>query len=130
MRREMKRQATQILLIGLLTLFLFGGMNGAGNKGINSPQQPAGSEAVNKMACLSEGEVLRTLQTMTEASGQRERRQARNTILEFGGSRKCRALTISSLMKFMDRPNAVFQGNPPMFNMWRAGAELLGDLKS
>lgn len=126
----MKVETTLIVFVGVLTVILFGATKGTNDSNLNSQRQRAVAEGHNEMRCLPEAEVLGTLRKISEASSQSEADQGRNVVLELGRSPKCRDATISSIMKYMDQPNAVFKGHFSLFNMWRTGAGLLGELKA
>ncbi len=82
-------------------------------------------------SCLTQGDVLNSLRRLSSAKSQPEADEARQLLLnESNSSPACRNQVIAAIMEAMNKPNATFKGNPELFNLWRAGATLLGDLKA
>ncbi len=83
-----------------------------------------------KTECLTQGDfanALRTLSTGNWPEVEHAQQQLLNVAAE---SESCRAEVISVLMKAMDQPNLNFRDDPASLQLWRWGAEVLGDLKA
>jgi hypothetical protein len=95
---------------------------------------PKGRSAMHveaKTSCLQQSDVANALQKMATANSQAESNGARDVIRnELGRSEECRRDAVGAIVRIMDAPNATFEGDPHKFNLWRAGAQILGESKS
>ena len=81
--------------------------------------------------CLPADQVRAKLFAMSEARSQTEHNTSKEPLLnESRVSAVCRASLIDSIVKTMDLPAADFRDKAVRFNVFRAGAEVLGELKA
>ena len=119
------------VLLAWFTMPTIGVVRTVEDVGLSKRHESAFVPVQSKVACLPEVNVLSALRQVSSATLQSEADQARETLVnESRRSPKCRKQMIAVIMGAMDRPNLTFTGDPTMYQLWRDGAELLGDLKA
>lgn len=96
---------------------------------------PTSSEQIKPSAaqtngCLSHHEITMKLVAITESNGQKADQIKESLLNESRKSSMCRQSLIESVVRTMDRPLSSFKDKAEHFNIWRAGADVLGYLKA
>lgn len=80
--------------------------------------------------CLSQDEVAMRVVATSESNYQKRIEIKESLLNEFRKSSMCRQALIESVVRTMDRPISAYKDSADRFNIWRAGAHLLGHLKA
>lgn len=128
----MKYKLALILCAGFSTIIPFVVTRTEDRRGPTNQHKSASVEVKSGIGCLTETEILNSLEIMVSARSQPEADQARETLLnEARRSSGCRKELIAAIMSAMDKPDQEFDRDPVrMYAVWREGAKLLGDLKA
>lgn len=80
--------------------------------------------------CLSPDEITMKLVAMSESNYQKADEIKESLLSESRKSSVCRQVLIESVVRTMDRPLSSYKDKADRFNIWRAGADVLGYLKA
>ena len=127
-RLVLESPAMKILSLFCLAFFMAASCSNSGNPVTGAPQVKPPPVQTN--GCLSHDEIAMKLVAISESDYQK-----RNEIKEslFNESRKssvCRQSLIESVVRIMDRPLSSYKNSADRLHVWRAGADMLGDLKA
>src|SRR6185295_16662411 len=80
--------------------------------------------------CLSHDEIAMKLLEITNSNAQKAHQIKESLLSESRKSSVCRQSLVESVVRIMDMPLSAFKDKADRFNIWRAGADLLGYLKA
>lgn len=95
----------------------------------NSQDKPP-SPSAQTNGCLSPDEIAVKLVAITESNAQKAGEIKESLLNESQKSSMCRQALIESVVRTMDQPLSSFKDKADRFNIWRAGADVLGYLKA
>jgi hypothetical protein len=130
-RLSLEEQAMKIFSLCCLLFLMAASCSNSATPDTGGP--PVKPPPVQTNGCLSEDEVAMKLVAITKSDYQKTNEIKESLLNESRKSSVCRQALIESVVRRMDRPlssNADKAEQADRFNIWRAGADVLGYLKA